>query len=64
MKKKERWVVFREEKEVVDFIDNIADLNGVGRSSFIRQAIRKQLAESKFSDKMGLLDEQDLGVGV
>jgi metal-responsive CopG/Arc/MetJ family transcriptional regulator len=44
--KKEKWVVFREEKQIVDLIDSFADNNGIGRSGFIRQAIRKQLAES------------------
>jgi hypothetical protein len=48
MKKKERWVVFREEKAFVSIIDKVADVKGINRSDFIREAIRKHLAELGF----------------
>ena len=48
MKKKERWVVFREERAFVNIIDKVAEVKGVNRSDFIREAIRKRLAELGF----------------
>ena len=50
MKKKERWVVFREEGTLVKIIDKVADVKGINRSDFIREAIRKRLTELGFSE--------------
>lgn len=44
--KKERYVAFRDENEVINLIDSIAAEKGIDRSDFIREAIRKHLAES------------------
>ena len=46
--KKEKWVVFREEAKLVHLIDSVVDLRGIDRSDFIREAIRKRLAELGF----------------
>ncbi len=48
MAKKEKWVVFREERKLVSVIDRIALNKGINRSDFIREAIRKRLAEIGF----------------
>ncbi len=46
--KKEKWVVFREEKKIVNLIDDIVERKGIDRSDFIREAVRKQLTELGF----------------
>ncbi len=46
--KKEKWVVFREEKKIVTLIDGIVERKGIDRSDFIREAVRKQLTELGF----------------
>ena len=46
--KKEKWVVFREEAKLVSIIDNVVECKGIDRSDFIREAIRKRLAELGF----------------
>jgi len=51
MKKKERWVVFREEGKLVSIMDEVAVIKGINRSDFIREAIRKRLTELGFSFK-------------
>ena len=48
MTKKERWVAFREEQELVNLIDSVVDSKGIDRSDFIREAIRKELASLSF----------------
>lgn len=49
---KEKYVAFREEERIVKLLDSIAADKGIDRSDFIREAIRKRLAEmSFFSDK-------------
>jgi hypothetical protein len=48
MKKKERWVVFREESKLVRIMDEVAGVKGIDRSDFIREAIRKRLSELGF----------------
>jgi metal-responsive CopG/Arc/MetJ family transcriptional regulator len=52
MTKKEKWVAFREEQKLIKLIDSVVDIKGIDRSDFIREAIRKRLAElSFFSDE-------------
>lgn len=51
MGRKEKWVAFREEEELVSLIDDVAAVKGIDRSSFIREAIRKRLAELSFFSK-------------
>jgi hypothetical protein len=46
--KKDKWVVFREEKKLVNLIDKIVEQKGTDRSDFIREAIRNHLSELGF----------------
>ncbi|MCL2287949.1 MAG: ribbon-helix-helix protein, CopG family [Candidatus Bathyarchaeota archaeon] len=48
MQKKEKWVVFREEEKLVRLIDNVAEVKGINRSAFIREATRKRLVDLGF----------------
>jgi len=45
MRKKNKWIVFREEERLVRLIDCVVEVRGMGRSDFIREAVRKRLAE-------------------
>jgi metal-responsive CopG/Arc/MetJ family transcriptional regulator len=52
MGKKGKYVAFRDEEEIIELIDNVVADRGIDRSDFIREAIRKRLAEMNFfSDK-------------
>jgi len=48
MAKKERYVAFKDEKEIIKLIDDVVAIKGINRSGFIREAIRKRLAELSF----------------
>jgi metal-responsive CopG/Arc/MetJ family transcriptional regulator len=48
MAKKEKYVAFKEEEELVNLIDSVVAVKGIDRSDFIREAIRKRLAELNF----------------
>jgi metal-responsive CopG/Arc/MetJ family transcriptional regulator len=41
-------VAFKETKEIVELMDKIVDQKGIDRSDFIREAIRRRLAELSF----------------
>jgi hypothetical protein len=51
MGKKERYVAFREEEEIINLIDSVVADKGIDRSDFIREAIRKHLADLSFCSK-------------
>jgi len=52
MNRKEKYVAFRDEEEIINLIDAVVADKGIDRSDFIREAIRKRLADlSFFSDK-------------
>ena len=49
---KTRYVAFKEEEEIVELLDQIVSSKGIDRSDFIREAIRKELANlSYFSEE-------------
>jgi Arc/MetJ-type ribon-helix-helix transcriptional regulator len=48
MGRKERYIAFRESEAVVSLIDKVVTERGIDRSDFIREAIRKRLAELSF----------------
>jgi len=48
MGKKEKYVAFRDEGEIITLIDAVVADKGIDRSDFIREAIRKRLAELSF----------------
>jgi metal-responsive CopG/Arc/MetJ family transcriptional regulator len=48
MAKKERYVAFKDEEEIIELIDDLVAVKGINRSGFIREAIRKRLAEMSF----------------
>jgi len=48
MAKKERYVAFKDGKEIIKLIDDVVAIKGINRSGFIREAIRKRLAELSF----------------
>jgi metal-responsive CopG/Arc/MetJ family transcriptional regulator len=48
MAKKERYVAFKDEEEIIKLIDGVVAIKGINRSGFIREAIRKRLAEMSF----------------
>jgi metal-responsive CopG/Arc/MetJ family transcriptional regulator len=41
--KRDKFVAFREEKQIADAIDRIAAEQGIDRSDFVRQAVREKL---------------------
>lgn len=52
MSKKDKYVAFRDDEELINLIDAVVADKGIARSDFIREAIRKRLAElSFFSEK-------------
>ena len=48
MSRKEKYVAFREKEEIINLIDAVVTDKGIDRSDFIREAIRKRLAELSF----------------
>ena len=48
MGKKGKYVAFREENEIIELVDNVVADKGIDRSDFIREAVRKRLAELSF----------------
>ena len=48
MAKKEKYVAFKDEEEIIELIDYVVAVKGINRSGFIREAIRKRLAELNF----------------
>ena len=48
MAKKERYVAFKDEAEIIELVDGVVAVKGINRSGFIREAIRKRLAEMSF----------------
>jgi len=48
MTKKEKYVAFRDEEELINLIDSVASDKGISRSDFIREAVRKRLADLSF----------------
>lgn len=45
-----KYVAFREEEDIVDLLDQVTKNKGIDRSDFIREAIRKRLADLSFLD--------------
>ena len=41
-------MAFREEHEIIDLVDHVVADKGIDRSDFIREAVRKRLAELSF----------------
>lgn len=54
-----KFVAFRETIEIVELLDQVVTSKGIDRSDFIREAIRKQLAELSF---LSPADKKALGV--
>jgi len=48
MSGKQRFVAFREDEEIINLMDQVSKSRGIGRSDFIREAIRKCLADLSF----------------
>ena len=48
MGRRGRFVAFREEAEIVNIMDSVAADRGIDRSGFIREAVRRRLAEMGF----------------
>jgi len=48
MSGKDRWITFREEESIVGLLDGVAKAEGSDRSTVIRRAIRKMLAELSY----------------
>jgi len=48
MGKKGKYVAFREENEIIELVDHVVADKGIDRSDFIREAVRKRLAELSF----------------
>jgi len=52
VRRKEKYVGFRDEEEIINLIDAVVADRGMDRSDFIREVIRKRLADlSFFSEK-------------
>ena len=45
---KEKYIAFRDETTIIELIDKIARERGIDRSDFIREAIRRRLADLSF----------------
>jgi metal-responsive CopG/Arc/MetJ family transcriptional regulator len=56
---KEKYVAFREDSAIVELIDKVTESKGIDRSDFIREAIRKRLAELSF---FSLDEKKALGI--
>jgi hypothetical protein len=57
MKDLTQFVAFREKKEIVELLDKVVLAKGIDRSDFIRESVRKRLADLSFlpaSDKKAL----------
>jgi len=48
LNRKEKFVAFRDEPEIIDLIDQVSSDKGIDRSDFIREAIRRRLADLSF----------------
>jgi len=46
--RREKFVAFREEEQIIKLLDQVAADKGIDRSDFIREAVRKSLAELSF----------------
>jgi len=62
MMKKEKFVAFRDDEEIINLVDKVCFDRGMDRSDFMREALRKRLAElSFFSEEakksLGVLNE-------
>ena len=43
-----KFVAFREKKEIIQILDKVVNSKGIDRSDFIREAVRKRLADLSF----------------
>lgn len=43
-----RFVAFREKTKIIQILDKVVDSKGIDRSDFIREAVRKRLADLSF----------------
>jgi metal-responsive CopG/Arc/MetJ family transcriptional regulator len=64
MSRKEKYVAFRDEEEIINLIDAVVADKGIARSDFIREAIRKRLAELSFFSEETKKALGILGAGV
>jgi metal-responsive CopG/Arc/MetJ family transcriptional regulator len=48
MARKEKCVLFRDEERIINLVDEVTSNKGIDRSDFIREAIRKRLADLSF----------------
>jgi metal-responsive CopG/Arc/MetJ family transcriptional regulator len=64
MSRKEKYVAFRDEEEIINLIDAVVADKGIARSDFIREAIRKRLAELSFFSQETKKALGILGAGV
>jgi len=46
-----KFVAFREKIEIVELMDKVTKAKGMDRSDFIREAVRKRLADLGFLDE-------------
>lgn len=54
-----KFVAFREKQEIVTLLDKVVSAKGIDRSDFIREAVRKRLADLSF---LPAEDKKALGV--
>ena len=54
-----KFVAFREKLEIVELLDKVVIAKGIDRSDFIREAVRKRLADLSF---LPAEDKKALGV--
>ena len=54
-----KFVVFREKNEIIIILDKVVAAKGIDRSDFIREAVRKRLADLSF---LPADDKKALGV--
>jgi len=56
-----KFVAFREKTEIIELLDQVVTSKGIDRSDFIREAVRKRLADLSF---LSSDDKKALGVKV
>lgn len=59
MSELKKFVAFREKIEIVNLLDQVVASKGIDRSDFIREAVRKRLADLSF---LSPIDKKALGV--
>jgi hypothetical protein len=48
LSRKEKYVAFREQERIIGLLDQVVADKGIDRSDFIREAVRRRLADLSF----------------